>query len=67
MKRFRVKEIGFSFEVQEYGLVMLDGCLDYDWKTIQIFCDKEEANAFAGRLEADWVARYATKQRGGTK
>jgi len=64
LKRFRVKQIGFSFEAQEYGLAMLDGCPDYCWKTIKVFYDEEEANAFIGRLEADFqkTVRQAGKQ-----
>ena len=45
MERYRIIKIGFSYEVQRYGLVMLDGCPDYDWKAVATRDTEEEAKA----------------------
>lgn len=46
MEKYRIIQIGFSFEVQRWGLVMLDGCPDYMWKTLAAFYNADEAQNY---------------------
>ena len=43
---YRIKQNGFSYEVQRYGMVILDGCPDYMWKTIAKFHSEKEAQNY---------------------
>lgn len=51
MEKYRIMKIGFSYEVQRYGLVMLDGCPDYDWKTVATKDTEEEAQTMLDHLK----------------
>lgn len=45
MNEYRIEKIGFSFEVQRWGVVNYDGILDHEWKTIARYWSEEEAMA----------------------
>lgn len=47
---YRIERIGFSYEVQKYGMVMLDGCPDYMWKPIAVFWDEDEAKQYLATI-----------------
>lgn len=47
---YRINRVGFSYEVQRYGMVMLDGCPDFMWKTLAVFWDEEEAERYLAEL-----------------
>ncbi len=42
----KIINTGFAFEVQRFGLVMLDGCPDKMWKTVARFTTEEEARRY---------------------
>ena len=46
MNKHRIYSTGFSYIVQCYGLVMLDGCPDYMWKDVATFWDIDDAKAY---------------------
>lgn len=48
---YRIERIGFSYEVQRYGMVILDGCPDYMWKTIARFWNEDEAKRYLADIE----------------
>ena len=43
---YRILKVVYSYEVQRYGMVMLDGCPDYTWKTLARFQDEDEARKY---------------------
>lgn len=50
MTKYRIWNCGYSYIVQEYGMVMLDGCPDYMWKDINRFMNLEDAQAYLADL-----------------
>ena len=44
MSKYRIFKTFSGYEIQSYGLRMLDGCPDYDWKTIDRAETEEEAD-----------------------
>ena len=46
MDKYRIVQIGFSYYVQRYGVVNLDGILDYDWKDCVRFDNEESAKEY---------------------
>ena len=51
MVKYRIEKIGFSFEVQKWGMINYDGILDYGWKTIARYWSEKEALAHIDQLE----------------
>ncbi len=48
-QRYRIRQIGFSYEVQNYGLYILDGWAEEDWHTVKTFWDEDEARQYIER------------------
>lgn len=46
---YRIQQIGFSYEVQNYGLYILDGWADEGWHTVKTFWDEDEARQYIER------------------
>lgn len=46
MKKYRIQKIGFSYYVQQYGVINLDGILDHDWKDCARFDNEESAKEY---------------------
>ena len=51
MEKYRIIKIGFSYEVQRYGLEMLDGCPYHDWKTLYSSQNEDDARAMLDALK----------------
>ena len=51
MNKYRIWNCGYSYIVQKWGLVMLDGCPDYMWKNIARFDTEEEAQNYIDKEE----------------
>ena len=45
-KDYRICKIGWSYEVQYYGMQVLDGWAERGWKTIATFQDESEAQRY---------------------
>lgn len=52
MKKYRIQKVGCSYYVQRYGIVNLDGMLDYDWKDCISFDDEKKAEEYLKKVSA---------------